>query len=430
MKKGGFTLLEAVLYLAIAGTVLYFISGFAFNAIFGKSKIETIQDINQNSRAVLDKMSSAVGNSEGINGITSNPAGGSGEPSGPVITDHLVSYWNMNDIIYSTTVSASGPDFSQSGFTSQNGYGGFQDPHYYSPCGGSGGFAKWDFTVPASGVYNVYGWWGNAGSTNNAHYTITNNSGTSSETIDQSVNQSRWNPIGSGFSFTTGTTYHVILSDTCSGPYNIADSILIAKAGSVVDSVGGNNGVAAGVTSVSGLVGGAFSFNGVNSAIDAGPSSNLDFTTQDFSASLWIYPKSAGVYPTVQTIFSKGAVNVSGYYLNWFTGQSGSYLQFVVNVPGGYHQALTGNMPSLNFWHHIVVVKSGITPLKIYVDNQEVTYTSQNNSGDIISTSEDMYIGSYDKGAFPFNGLIDEFGIYDKVLSTAEIQAIYNTEKP
>ncbi len=67
MKKG-FTLIEAVLYLAIAGTVLYFISGFAFNAIFGKAKIDTIQEVNQNSQSVLDEISNSVANSLEING--------------------------------------------------------------------------------------------------------------------------------------------------------------------------------------------------------------------------------------------------------------------------------------------------------------------------------------------------------------------------
>jgi type II secretory pathway pseudopilin PulG len=66
MKKG-FTLIEAILYLAIAGTVLYFISGFAFNAIFGKSKIETVQSVNQNARAVLDDITGTVNNSLEIN---------------------------------------------------------------------------------------------------------------------------------------------------------------------------------------------------------------------------------------------------------------------------------------------------------------------------------------------------------------------------
>jgi hypothetical protein len=68
MKKG-FTLLEAVLYLAIAGTLLYFISGFAFNAIFGKEKIDTIQAVNQSNQTVLDEISNTIDNALEINGI-------------------------------------------------------------------------------------------------------------------------------------------------------------------------------------------------------------------------------------------------------------------------------------------------------------------------------------------------------------------------
>jgi len=65
----GFTLIEALLYLAIAGTILYFISGFAFNIIFGRAKIETSQDVNQNARTVLDEISNTVGDSTMINSI-------------------------------------------------------------------------------------------------------------------------------------------------------------------------------------------------------------------------------------------------------------------------------------------------------------------------------------------------------------------------
>lgn len=69
MKKRGFTLIEAILYLAIGGIVVYFISGFAFNAIFGKAKIESIQEVSESSRSVLEQISTAVSNSQEINGL-------------------------------------------------------------------------------------------------------------------------------------------------------------------------------------------------------------------------------------------------------------------------------------------------------------------------------------------------------------------------
>lgn len=65
--RRGFTLIEAILYLAIAGTVLYFISGFAFNAIFGQEKIQDVQDMDQSTRTMLDEMSTTISDSLGIN---------------------------------------------------------------------------------------------------------------------------------------------------------------------------------------------------------------------------------------------------------------------------------------------------------------------------------------------------------------------------
>lgn len=67
--RGGFTLLEAVLYLAIAGIVLYFVSAFGFNAIFGRSKIDSFQDVNSAGRAVLDEISNTIRDGEAINGV-------------------------------------------------------------------------------------------------------------------------------------------------------------------------------------------------------------------------------------------------------------------------------------------------------------------------------------------------------------------------
>ena len=80
----GFTLIEALLYLAIAGTVLYFISGFAFNSLFGKAKIETIQGVNENSLSVLNDIGNTVSGSMGINGLTSPAVGCVATSSGTV----------------------------------------------------------------------------------------------------------------------------------------------------------------------------------------------------------------------------------------------------------------------------------------------------------------------------------------------------------
>ncbi len=66
-NKAGFTLIEAILYLAIAGTVLYFVSGFAFNAIFGEEKIQEIQDTDKSTRSMLEDISASFSEAMDIN---------------------------------------------------------------------------------------------------------------------------------------------------------------------------------------------------------------------------------------------------------------------------------------------------------------------------------------------------------------------------
>lgn len=65
----GFTLVEIVIYLAILGIILFFVSGMIFNGVVSSSKIEAWQDVNDNGRFVTDKILEAVQSSNGVNGV-------------------------------------------------------------------------------------------------------------------------------------------------------------------------------------------------------------------------------------------------------------------------------------------------------------------------------------------------------------------------
>ncbi|MEI6528741.1 MAG: hypothetical protein WCO10_03705 [bacterium] len=67
----GFTLIEAAIYLAIAGSALYYISGFTFNSIFGKTQIDTTHEVSDNSKAVLDEISAQVEDAIEVNAVSS-----------------------------------------------------------------------------------------------------------------------------------------------------------------------------------------------------------------------------------------------------------------------------------------------------------------------------------------------------------------------
>jgi azurin len=92
---------------------------------------------------------------------------------------------------------------------------------------------------------------------------------------------------------------------------------------------------------------------------------------------------------------------------------------------GAGHDALVLVAPTNDEqWHHVAVTFHGGVGTR-YLDGQ--------NSGDagvkLPATDANLVIGSIGEKAY-FNGLIDEVRIYDRTLTDAEIQRIYQREKP
>jgi len=71
---GGFTLIEFLIYIAIVSSILVLISGFLWNIVFGNIKETAYQEVQQNGRFALTKISQEIKRATGIN---SPLAGGS-----------------------------------------------------------------------------------------------------------------------------------------------------------------------------------------------------------------------------------------------------------------------------------------------------------------------------------------------------------------
>lgn len=69
-RNKGITLLEAVLYLAIIGTILYYVGGFVINSLYGKEKIGAVHDITNNGQYMVDEIASKIGDAVEVNGIS------------------------------------------------------------------------------------------------------------------------------------------------------------------------------------------------------------------------------------------------------------------------------------------------------------------------------------------------------------------------
>lgn len=99
---------------------------------------------------------------------------------------------------------------------------------YMSPLSNSGSEqAIWQFEVVESGTHEFSAWWPvDPLFATNSVYTITHEGGADSFTVDQSINGSQWNFLGS-FEFVTGTSYTVTLDSVAAGANMAADAILL-----------------------------------------------------------------------------------------------------------------------------------------------------------------------------------------------------------
>jgi len=194
----------------------------------------------------------------------------------------------------------------------------------------------------------------------------------------------------------------------------------------VKDRWGKNDGVSLGSPEqVEGKVDEAFRFNGQDDAVDvASPADgSLDFGgDQDFSIMAWIQVPEA---PDQLTIISKGDGGNNARIL-WKI-KNKLVLVTMANEPGG------GPKPDFTSkkevvdgkWHHVVLVGERSKSTRIYIDGI-LDVEGPASKGCDVTTESPLFIGASvrvgKKTRRHFLGLIDEVGIYNRVLSLAEIK--------
>jgi hypothetical protein len=166
----------------------------------------------------------------------------------------------------------------------------------------------------------------------------------------------------------------------------------------------------------------------INNCADWGDTTNSKYlqlsstgTSANWSVSAWVYPTAnAGC-----TFFSQ-SVSGSSYYKHCGCTTANMSVQYSIGA-NNYSVIYTGAISSA--WHHCVVTYNETTKtFKLYLDNVEVA------SGEALSTpstsNNNAVIGSFAHNLTSnqgFKGKIDEEGIWDRVLTTDEISALYNS---
>ncbi len=164
-------------------------------------------------------------------------------------------------------------------------------------------------------------------------------------------------------------------------------------------------------------VGGCLVLNGASTNIALGTSTGLNITG-NLSIVAWVKTTSTAA----QGLVGKGPPSGSSGYLSYIW--SSGVADFYSSGGGGHVQSVrTVNDGS---WHLIAIVLSG-TNLSFYVDGAfDVTRTSAAP----LSTTNTGVIGrESDSSGSYFNGLLDDVRVYNRALSAAEIQRLYQSRK-
>jgi len=199
----------------------------------------------------------------------------------------------------------------------------------------------------------------------------------------------------------------------------------------------GNDGTIYGTADwTTGEINGALSFDGVENYVDCGNDDILDFSSENFSISVWIYIRNqwtggAGSNENVSVILDKGTgFRVDGYGLHF----SGNLMKIRFSTDGddsgegdtARKDLWNDNPLNYNQWYHVVAVReSGVKYL--YIDGVQQSAT-QIDARELSDTSRHLLFGKHDRDSGGwFDGIIDEVKIYKCALTLDDI--LYEYQK-
>jgi hypothetical protein len=166
--------------------------------------------------------------------------------------------------------------------------------------------------------------------------------------------------------------------------------------------------------------GSAITLNGISQYVEL-PIGQVLGTLNDCTIATWV--KWSGLGETWQRIFDFGSGEMN--YMLLTSNNGGGYLSFAITTSGfAQEEQLTYPEILPSRWHHVAVtIDSSNTTHTLYLDGKVV---AQNTAagyipGDLGVTTQN-WIGRAQYLSDPFfNGSLDEFYIYDRVLSDAEL---------
>ena len=170
-----------------------------------------------------------------------------------------------------------------------------------------------------------------------------------------------------------------------------------------------------------GKIGTALSFCNSN-AYATLPTGAVSSLTGDYSVSVWVNPASNTAW---QRVFDIGSSSNASMFL---TVNDGSELRYAITTSGaGGEQRLNSSNPKtlpLNQWSLVTVTVAGTTGT-MYVNGQVVaTNTAMTVHPSAFGQSTRNYLGKSQYSDPALNGAVDDFNIYNRALSAAEVATL------
>jgi len=168
-----------------------------------------------------------------------------------------------------------------------------------------------------------------------------------------------------------------------------------------------------GVTFAAGKVGQAFSFDGVNDFVDIPTSNGL--STSTWTIDFWFFLNTNTTSQAFVTNFDGSG---SRYVIEFHTTLGLRIGHFTSGVPD-LNSSFT---PSAGAWHHLAAIQSTDPSIGqlLYLDGNSIGTAGASTADPTIH----LKFGQRGDGTFFLNGLLDEVEIFNRDLSTTEIQAI------
>ncbi|MBK7393698.1 MAG: hypothetical protein IPI64_10430 [Chloracidobacterium sp.] len=188
------------------------------------------------------------------------------------------------------------------------------------------------------------------------------------------------------------------------------------------DSLGRNNGVLTnGTTFTSGILGQAFSFDGVDDYVEIPDSPSLDVTR--ISMSFWFKINQLNRIHELVNKFGPEGSNTIAYGAEIGGNNRVCFRISTDGTLAGLTDLCSTTTLTTDTWYHFAGTYDG-SDMKLYING--INEGSVSKSGDIFVSTQNLKLGSYGYHGWFLNGALDEVSVFNRSLSGAEIQAIHN----